>query len=283
MLFSESLTTAIREVGAANGDALLLDASQGRALITDANRVFDLCKGLRRAGFTSFIDFTGAHNGGENFTLYLTLRAPEQAHARLTLKWKWAQLATYAPCDSGVASARPGELSSPTAPDRRTGSAEREPREAGELTREPYNGERGAGQSGDELQAGPVPQSIHPSLSTIWPAAAVAEREIFEMFGIPFAGNALEPLLLDEAFVGHPLRQEFAAPSKESYVETLLQQRHIEGLITAIEVASGEAGSLPAYTPDGKSVLSTQGDGEIEHSISGQAVRSPELSEPSHD
>lgn len=198
-MLPELIAAAIREVGEANGGALLLDAGSGRAILTDAAHAFDLCKNLRRAGFTRFVDFTGMHNGGDGFTLYLTLRAPEHAHARLTVKWKWTQANTHAPCN---------------------------------------NAERGAGQPGDEPEAGPVPQSIHPSLSTIWPAAAVAEREVFEMLGIPFAGNALEPLLLDEAFVGHPLRREFEVQQQASYVEKLLAQRHAEGLIGALEQAT---------------------------------------------
>nr|MDQ3024596.1 NADH-quinone oxidoreductase subunit C [bacterium] len=79
--------------------------------------------------------------------------------------------------------------------------------------------------------------SVHPSLSTIWPAAAVAEREVFEMLGIPFAGNALEPLLLDEAFVGNPLRSDYEFTADESFGEKLLRQRHEQGLIKALTEA----------------------------------------------
>ena len=84
---------------------------------------------------------------------------------------------------------------------------------------------RGAGQPGGQpLQAGPV---VHPTLSTIWPAAGLAEREIFEMFGIPFAGNEnLAPLLLDEQFQGFPLRRDYAMPPRESYAARLLRERH---------------------------------------------------------
>jgi hypothetical protein len=40
-------------------------------------------------------------------------------------------------------------------------------------------------------------------------------------------------------------------------------------------IYAGAAGSLPAYAPEGKSAISTQSNGEITHSLSGQAVRSP--------
>ena len=52
----------------------------------------------------------------------------------------------------------------------------------------------------------------HPTLSKVWPGAGVAEREIFEMLGLPFSGNDnLRPLLLDEQFIGNPLRLDFVA------------------------------------------------------------------------
>jgi len=221
-MLPETFTATIREVGEANGGALLLDAGSGRAILTDAAHAFDLCKNLRRAGFTRFVDLTGAHNGGDGFTLYLTLRAPEHAHARLTLKWKWTQTKGYAGCE---------QRDPPAAVSRQAA----QPRDE-HSTDQPSGGD---GTSPDGGQR-PPPQRdlIHPSLSTIWPAAAVAEREVFEMLGIPFAGNALEPLLLDEAFVGHPLRKDFEVPQQESYITKLLEQRHAEGLISALDEAA---------------------------------------------
>jgi NADH:ubiquinone oxidoreductase subunit C len=217
-MLPDILAEDIRQIGEANGGSLLLDSAHGRAILRDSIRVLDICRSLKRSGFTRFVDFTGMHNGAESFTLYLSLRAPEHNHARLTLKWKWTQPA-QAPCD---------------------------------------NAQRGAGQPGDELQAGPVlngaglrtrhdqsedrSHSIHPSLSTIWPAAAVAEREIFEMLGIPFAGNALEPLLLDEAFVGHPLRSGFEFTQPESFIEKELRRRHEAGLVDALRSATEPVG-----------------------------------------
>jgi NADH:ubiquinone oxidoreductase subunit C len=55
----------------------------------------------------------------------------------------------------------------------------------------------------------------HPTLSKVWPGAGVAEREIFEMLGLPFSGNDnLRPLLLDEQFIGNPLRLDFVGSAR---------------------------------------------------------------------
>jgi hypothetical protein len=82
-----------------------------------------------------------------------------------------------------------------------------------------------------EGEAEPAPayqgQSTHPSLSLIWRATELMEREIFEFFGIPFAGNAnLVGMLLDPQLPGFPLRRDFQAASHENYAENLLQARH---------------------------------------------------------
>ena len=55
--------------------------------------------------------------------------------------------------------------------------------------------------------------ALEPSLPTVtgvFRGAAWHERETFEMFGIDFAGHPhLVPLLLPDAFEGHPLRKDF--------------------------------------------------------------------------
>ena len=70
-------------------------------------------------------------------------------------------------------------------------------------------------------------QSVHPSLSLIWRATELMEREIFEFFGIPFSGNDnLGGLILDPQLRGFPLRRDFQQASHPNYAEDLLQQRH---------------------------------------------------------
>ena len=54
------------------------------------------------------------------------------------------------------------------------------------------------------------------TLSDIWKAADWLEREVYDMFGIRFGGHPdLRRILLDEEFVGHPLRKDFPLKGME--------------------------------------------------------------------
>lgn len=49
-----------------------------------------------------------------------------------------------------------------------------------------------------------------PSLVSVWPTAGFQEREVFDLFGVRFVNHPdLRRILLDESFVGHPLRKDF--------------------------------------------------------------------------
>ncbi len=49
-----------------------------------------------------------------------------------------------------------------------------------------------------------------PSLTDIWPVAGWLEREVFDMYGVVFAGNRdLRRILTDYGFKGHPQRKDF--------------------------------------------------------------------------
>lgn len=49
-----------------------------------------------------------------------------------------------------------------------------------------------------------------PSVTGIWPVAGWLEREVFDMYGVAFAGNAdLRRILTDYGFKGHPQRKDF--------------------------------------------------------------------------
>ena len=49
-----------------------------------------------------------------------------------------------------------------------------------------------------------------PSLTSLWPVAGWLEREVFDMYGVTFAGNAdLRRILTDYGFEGYPLRKDF--------------------------------------------------------------------------
>lgn len=51
----------------------------------------------------------------------------------------------------------------------------------------------------------PVPTTVG-----LWPCADWAEREIWDLFGIPFEGHpGLFRIMMPEGWVGHPLRKDF--------------------------------------------------------------------------
>lgn len=54
-----------------------------------------------------------------------------------------------------------------------------------------------------------------PSLTELWPAANVQEREAYDMFGIVYDGHPnLTRILLSEDFEGHPLRKSYVIKSR---------------------------------------------------------------------
>ncbi len=108
-------------------------------------------------------------------------------------------------------------------------------------------------------------QPAHPTLSKVWPGAGIAEREAFEMLGVPFAGHEnLRPLLLEEQFAGNPLRLDYVPAGQaagisesggsssggETYAARLLRERHEAGLM---DVLNGVAG-MPHAGGDGLDV-----------------------------
>ena len=243
-MLTDTLVDTVREAG---GENLLFDARNARGIIGDAARVPEVCRRLSNAGFTRFINLTALHTAvdPDEYALLLTLRHPGQNYAALTLKWKW----------SGGAGG-PGDASVPARDPEPAGTEARPPKSASNGAIEADNEAGGAGRSGGQPQrTGPA---AHPTLSHIWPAAGVAEREAFELCGIPFDGNDnLSPLYLDEAFNGHPLRLDFVDESEQqpSYAQALLKQRVEQGMLDALM----EAGELSSPDPEHSSGLPASG------------------------
>lgn len=66
-----------------------------------------------------------------------------------------------------------------------------------------------------------------PTLTKVWAGTDWAEREVWDMFGIKFAGHHdLRRVLLYEEFVGHPLRKDYPIDK----AQPLIAYRQIEGL-----------------------------------------------------
>lgn len=59
-----------------------------------------------------------------------------------------------------------------------------------------------------------------PSAVSVWAGANWAEREVFDMFGVKFAGHPdLRRILMDSRFVGHPLRKDYPLRGYQIFTE----------------------------------------------------------------
>lgn len=57
-----------------------------------------------------------------------------------------------------------------------------------------------------------------PSVASIWPAAAAAEREVYDLFGIRFSGHPnLERIMMPDDWEGHPLRKDYPLQGPRAY------------------------------------------------------------------
>jgi NADH-quinone oxidoreductase subunit C len=74
-----------------------------------------------------------------------------------------------------------------------------------------------------------------PSVTGIWPVAGWLEREVFDMYGVLFAGNAdLRRILTDYGFSGHPQRKDFPL---SGFVELRYSEEHKRVMYEPVKLA----------------------------------------------
>ncbi|MBW1906538.1 MAG: NADH-quinone oxidoreductase subunit C [Deltaproteobacteria bacterium] len=81
------------------------------------------------------------------------------------------------------------------------------------------------------------------TLSSIWSGANWAEREVWDMFGIKFAGHPdMRRILLYEEFVGHPLRKDYPIDK----AQPLVPYREVARIDWESRLAGGDDQVSPA-------------------------------------
>ena len=74
-----------------------------------------------------------------------------------------------------------------------------------------------------------------PSVTGLWPVAGWLEREVFDMYGVIFAGNTdLRRILTDYGFEGHPFRKDFPLTG---YVELRYSEEDKRVVYQPVELA----------------------------------------------
>ncbi len=74
-----------------------------------------------------------------------------------------------------------------------------------------------------------------PSLTDMWPVAGWLEREVFDMYGVLFAGNEdLRRILTDYGFTGHPQRKDFPL---SGYQELRYSEEHKRVMYEPVQLA----------------------------------------------
>lgn len=81
-----------------------------------------------------------------------------------------------------------------------------------------------------------------PSVASLWPAAAAAEREVYDLFGITFSGHPnLTRILMPDDWDGHPLRKDYPLQGPRGAAERPTPARQGRFHAPKLEKVGGEA------------------------------------------
>jgi NADH-quinone oxidoreductase subunit C len=85
-----------------------------------------------------------------------------------------------------------------------------------------------------------------PTVSNVWSTAAWHEREAWDMLGITFPGHAdLRRMLLEEDWVGHPLRKDYVMPAQWNNVPLQGQPYSVNPFAVETDGPDQPAGDQP--------------------------------------
>lgn len=91
-----------------------------------------------------------------------------------------------------------------------------------------------------------TPSPELPTVTTVWPAANFYEREVFDLFGVRFAGHPhLTRIMMPSDWVGHPLRKDYPLTGIH------LPSPHWGGQIPLEQPLPAGTGQQTLRTPDG--------------------------------
>ena len=116
-----------------------------------------------------------------------------------------------------------------------------------------------------------------PTVTTLWPVAGWLEREVFDLYGVTFAGNAdLRRILTDYGFEGYPLRKDFPLTG---YTEMRYSEAEKRVVYEPVSLAQ-DFRSFDFLTPWNGPEYRLPGDEKAEPEASGAASPAPAKAEP---